>query len=345
MMDGFYERACELHKKYPVVDAHLDLAAEVYYRRLAGEKEVIRRHYLEHFKEGGIRLIVSSVFVETSQLPARGLEISLDQIGALYEDVESVSDEVCIVRSATELQKCLQEGKIAILLYMEGLDVLNRGTEMLRSFYELGVRGASLTWSRRNQLGEGCCRAGELKEVPGGLSEYGIEILKELEERHMFVDVSHLNDDGFSNLAELTGKPFVATHSNARSVHVNYRNLTGEQLKLLGKSGGVVGINAYKEIVGVDNPAEHAIEKMCDHIQFIMQTAGEDCVGIGLDLCDSYYEAIYGKQADAERGDCLAHHGELPLLTAELLRRGVSEEAIRKFLGGNFLRVFLEILR
>lgn len=343
----FYEKARELHQKYPVVDTHLDLAAEIYYRHRNGEREVIRRRYLDNFKKAGIRLVVSSVFLETVDLPLRGLQVSLDQIAALYEELEDLKEEMCLVRSGEEIQQALTEGKIGVLLYMEGLDVLTTDCHMLKCFYEMGVRGASLTWSRRNYLGDGCCSADDYKEIRGGLSELGLEAIQELEKMHMFVDVSHLNDDGFTDLARTAKKPYIASHSDARSVQDNYRNLTDDQIKTLAGSGGVIGINAYKNIVGAQ-PGRNGIARMCDHIQYISNLVGPEHVGVGLDLCDSYYYAYYnvpdGDEHGPELGDCLKNHSELVALTAELIRRGVPEEAIGKFLGENFIHYFCEIL-
>lgn len=342
-MEKYYEEACRLHRTYPVVDTHLDLAAEIYYRRRNGEREVIRSHYLEPLKKAGVRLVVSSVFLENEDLPARGLELTLGQIAALYEDLESVKEEVRLVRSKSEILQVIEEGKIGILLYMEGLDVLTWDCSMLRCFYEMGVRGASLTWSRRNYLGEGSCTAGEYRQVRGGLSELGKKTVRELELLHMFVDVSHLNDDGFADLAGVAAKPFIASHSNARTIHDNYRNLTDDQIRLLSGRGGVMGMNACSEIVGaVPGPA--GISKMCDHIEHIIRLAGPEHVGIGLDLCDAYYAARAKKELPAQRDDCLKDHSDLILLTAELLRRGGREEDIARILGGNFLRYFCDVL-
>lgn len=341
--EDLLEKARELHRKYPVVDTHLDLAAEIYYRHRNGEREVIRSHYLDNFKKGGVHLLVSSVFIENEDLPMRGLQLTLDQIAALYEDLETVKEEVCLVRNADEIRQVLDEGKIGIILYMEGLDVLTQDCRMLKCLYELGVRGASLTWSRRNFLGEGCCTASQYKNVRGGLSELGRKAIQELEGLHMFLDVSHLNDDGFEDLAAVAKKPFLATHSNARSIQDNYRNLTDEQIRTLAGSGGVIGINAYMDIVGA-KPGKQGVAKMCDHIQYIMELVGPEHVGVGLDLCDAYYDARAGREPSPEREDCLCDHSELLLITAELLRRGVEEEAIRKFLGGNFISYFSRIL-
>lgn len=340
--DNYYDKAYYLHQHNPVVDAHLDLAAEIYIRYQNGEKEVIRNHYLDNFKKAGITFIVSSVFVQTSQLPARGLELTLNQISALLEDIETVKDEVVLVKSKQDIQKVINEGKIGIILYLEGLDIITNDCNMLRALYEMGVRGASLTWSRRNYLGEGCCKASQRIDIKGGLSSLGIKTLQMLEKLHMFVDVSHLNDDGFEDVVKRSTRPFIATHSNARNVHMNYRNLTDNQIKLLAARGGVMGLNAYKDIVGVES-FNHAIIKMCEHVIYIINLVGETHIGYGLDLCDSYEEAQPRIEFSLERYDCIRNHTELIDVTAELLREGVSDEVVKKIIGQNFVDYFMNI--
>lgn len=350
------QKALRLHQENPVIDVHLDLAGEIYIRNLTGEREVIRRHYLEHWKRAGMNLIVSSVYLESERLPENGLADTLNQIAALYEDVDSLAGEVSVVKSAAEIKQVVEKGKIGILLYLEGLDILTESPLILRSLYEMGVRGASLTWSRKNALGQGSCPAGEIKEIPGGLTELGRETVRKLEELHMFLDVSHLNDEGFYEIAKIASRPFLATHSNARGVQPGGRNLSDKQLGIIAEKGGVIGVNAHKKLVG-ESAGKAGTERLCDHIEYLIEKAGADHVGIGLDLCDSYEEAafhlgkpegrkgweFFQKPSLPESGDCLKNHEELLKVTEELLRREVAEEDIIKFLGGNFLRYLLRI--
>jgi membrane dipeptidase len=342
-LDQYEERAYELHQKYPVVDAHLDLAAEVYARYQNGEREVIKNHYLDHLREAGITFLVSSVFVETKQLPARGLELTLCQISALMEDIETVKEEMVLVKSAYDMDRVIEKGKIGIILYMEGLDIITNDCNIVRALYAMGVRGASLTWSRRNYLGEGCCMASQLEDIRGGLSKLGLKTLKMLEELHMFVDVSHLNDDGFEDVIKYATKPFIATHSNARSVQMNYRNLTDRQIQLLAEQGGVMGLNAYKDIVGAD-PEGEPIRKMCAHVLHVIQLVGDKHVGYGLDLCDSYNLVSPRLEFSLERGDCLRNHSELRKVTAELLREGLPESSVIRVIGHNFIDYFMAVV-
>lgn len=214
-----------------VVDAHFDLAAEVYERRLAGERHVVERRYLPHFREASVNLIVSSIYVPGRELPESGLRRALGQIAALREDLESVQDQICVADSREALDRAAAGGQTAVLLSLEGLDPLGNDLSLLRAFYDLGVRGAGLTWSRRNVFATGCCKAGEFREIPGGLTDLGREAVARMEELGMYVDVSHLNNEGFADLCTCAKRPFIASHSNAWKIHPNYRNLRDDQIE------------------------------------------------------------------------------------------------------------------
>lgn len=365
--EKFVRQAAELHKSHPVVDAHLDLAGEILIRRQLGEKNIIRKHYLKHWQNAGMNLVVSSVYVPTKILKQGGSEAAwenaLEQIEALKQEIQE-TEELMLVRSKKELEQAAQGEKTGILIYMEGLDCIGEKLERLEILYGMGVRGASLTWSRKNALAAGCCKAGERIQIPGGLTEKGKEAVKELERLSMFLDVSHLNDDGFEDLKRAAKKPFCATHSSAKSVYENYRNLTDEQMEYLAAQGGVMGLNGCKYIAG--SLTGNHLEMLCRHAEYEIEKVGKDHVGFGFDLCDSYDEADRAlekkRRADEEgrsgeksapelpvrqpeKCDCLLHHGQIPLLTAALLQRGMDEETAAGVIGGNFLRYFKTVFR
>lgn len=341
--EKFLQQATEIHRYNPVIDAHLDLAGEILLRYQAGEKDVIKNYYLDDFRKAGITLLVSSVFVDDSVLPEGGLRNALDQISALYEDIIGVSDKVMLVKNRHDLQYAGKHGKIGILLYMEGLDCIGSDLRLLPILHELGVRGASLTWSRRNQLATGCCRSSERKQIEGGLSDAGRQAIRELERLSCFLDVSHLNDEGFEQLAQMANNPFLATHSNARSVYDSYRNLTDTQILTLCKKGGIIGINGHARIAGSAESANH-LEMLCRHIEYIVKLAGSEHVGYGFDLCDSYSRAEPRLRFDAETNNCLENHGDILLLTAALLQRGMPEKDVTGIIGENFYKFFQNIL-
>lgn len=338
----YREMAGALHQDFPAVDAHLDLAGELFYRKENGEKNPLRDHYLEHLRAGGFRLIVSSIYLRNDQLPEGGLRAALDQISVLMEAVRQ-NEEFCLIRSAAELEQSLRDGRIGILLYMEGLDCIGKDLRLLGILWELGVRGASLTWSRRNDLASGCCKAGQNVQIPGGLSPEGILAVEEMERLGMFLDVSHLNDDGFEDICRVSKKPFVATHSNSRHVFFSYRNLNDIQLCRLSAQNGRIGINGCDCIVGCTG-GEEPLEMLCRHVEYAAALTGIDKVGYGLDFCDSYGNAEPRYAFVQNRHDCLIDHSHVPELTAALLQRGMPAEDVKKVMGGNWIEYFRSML-
>jgi membrane dipeptidase len=159
----------------------------------------------------------------------------------------------------------------------------------------------------------------------------------------MLIDVSHLNDEGFWDVVKFTNKPFIASHSCVRKIHGRMRNLTDEQIKTIAERNGVIGLNAYLNIAGVKE-GEDPIVKLCDHIEYIVNLVGAKHVGYGFDLCNGYYESELKFKFEPHNSDGLKSHAETVLLTEELLKRGISSDDVKLIIGGNFLRVFNEIL-
>lgn len=167
IQEQYLELARKIHQENPVVDAHFDLAAEVYERHLTGESGVVEQRYLPRFEEAGLNIVVSSIFINNRDLPELGLRKALGQITALKEDIEPVGDRIRVTKSRAELDENLAAGRISVLLSLEGLDPLGNDLSLLRTFYDLGVRGAGLTWSRRNAFATGCCTCGAVQRDPG----------------------------------------------------------------------------------------------------------------------------------------------------------------------------------
>lgn len=349
----YRERAAELHRSCPVADAHLDLAAELYFRVKSGEENPLRERYLANLRAGGVNLVVSSVFLFDHQLIQGGLHAALAQIGALLEQVDK-NREFFLVRTAADLEETVKGERIGILLYMEGLDCIGNDISLLRILWELGVRGASLTWSRRNALGDGCCRGGQRIQIQGGLSEAGFQAVREMERLGMFLDVSHLNDDGFEDVCRAAKKPFIATHSDCRDVFFHYRNLSDGQMKRLAAQEGMLGLNGCKCIIGCRED-ENGLELLCRHAEHAVAVMDPDRVGYGFDFCDALSDSEPGFRTDFERkhredinnsgrGDCLGDHSHIRELTAALLQRGMKEETVKKLIGANWIEYFKKVL-
>lgn len=193
-------------------------------------------------------------------------------------------------------------------------------------------------------MADGCISETPNQGQKGGLTRFGVEVVNKLQNLGMFLDVSHLNDEGFWDMLKFSQGPIIASHSDFRGICDINRNLGDDQLKALAQRGGVVGINAIKHILGVEKE-EDRIAKMCDHIDYAVKLVGADHVGFGFDLCNSCMDCLRKADAPLSDYDALYSHGEALLITEELLNRGYTEEDTKKIIGENFLRVFRTVLQ
>lgn len=281
------EKAVSLHRKWPSVDAHLDLASEVFYRRKDGMCQVAENVYLENWRKSGFKLIVSSLFAD-SDYPSTFLRQTLEQISAIKKDIEESNEKLILVTKKEDLEEVLGSEKIGIMLSFEGMEAIENNLELLDIFYELGVRGAGLVWSRRNFIADGCISEKHLQGLHGGLTEFGVSAVKKIDALGMFFDVSHLNDEGFWDLMKFSHGPVIASHSDCRAVYGTNRNLADEQIKAIAQRGGVIGINAIKHIAGAESEKER-ITKLCDHIDHITSLVGTDYIGLGFKIMLKFF--------------------------------------------------------
>ncbi|MDN5352899.1 MAG: rane dipeptidase [Clostridiales bacterium] len=326
------KRASALHQEVGMIDAHLDLGGIIDRRVKRGEKQVLQHYFLEDFKKAGVKLVVAAIFVEREFLPEMGLRMALDQIDSVLADIEACSEHFMPVFSADDLKKVWASDKIGIILSLEGAEPIGNDLKLLNNFYRLGVRGFGVAWSRRNYVADGSYFGSPEEGIRGGLTPFGIEVIRQAEALGMFIDISHLNDEGVADVFKRVKRPVIASHSDCRHLNDIRRNLTDSQLDQVAADGGVVGINAYKTIVS-QNPGKQNVAGLCDHVEHMIHTMGYDHVGFGFDLCRLYYDS----ESDV---DVLHDHSEALEITAELLRRGHAEEDLKKIIGGNFRRYF-----
>ena len=327
-----------LHQKSFTIDAHFDLTYEVANRRERGQKQVIETDYLHQFKAGGFNLIVSAIFIQNHYLPEMGLRRALDQIAFLHKEIEESPGKFCICRNTKEARKAKENGEIGIFLSLEGAEPLQNDIHLLRIFYELGVRGLGLVWSRRNYVGDGAFFTTKKSGKPSGISHFGMTLIEEAEKLGMFIDVSHLNDEGFDDVMEICRTPVIASHSNCRAIASSMRNLTDKQIKAIAHKNGVIGMNSINKFVS-DDQNSIGVSHLVDHLDHVVQIAGIDHVGLGFDLCDSFKDYLQIEE-ELPSKDIIENHSKLDEFTAELIRRKYSEAEIHKILGGNFLRVY-----
>lgn len=254
----------------------------------------------------------------------------------MYQIYQNTMDEckdiIAPARSYEELKRNEAAGKISAFLTIEnGYPILGK-MENIRQYYDMGARLITLTWNDANCLGyEHSMNAEKMKL---GLTDFGKEAAAYMSELGILVDVSHLSDGGFYDVADIVKKPFVASHSNCRALSPATRNLTDDMIKVLANHGGVAGINFAAAFLNEDISEETSrVERMCDHIEHFIHIGGEDCVGIGTD-----FDGIGGK---LEISDCTKMH----LLFEALQHRGISEYVIDKIACKNVERVIKEGMR
>lgn len=347
MENNIRKHAEELHEKCAVIDAHFDLLMDVEDQRRHKRKDVIRQDYLKSLKKGKMNLIVSSLFIDNKFIPEMSLRNALDQISAFHYELDNLKDELAFCKSYDDIIRAKNEGKIGIMLSFEGVEPIYNDLSLLRVFYELGVRGVGLVWSRRNFAGDGCHFSSTNEGKRGGLTDFGVAVVKEAERLGMIIDVSHLNDEGFYDVMKFAKGPVIASHSNCRELAGSMRNLTDDQIKCIASKGGVIGMNGTNGFVSDDKKDQDA-EHLAFHVDHIVKVAGIDYVGLGFDFCDM----LTMRESPEERKfetfstfDVVKGHGDIPRFTECLIKHGYTDGDIEKILGGNFLRVYKEVLK
>lgn len=240
---------------------------------------------------------------------------------------------VKVVRTAAEIEGCLRDGVLAAILHVEGAEAIGPELDELEVLYRAGLRSLGLVWSRSNVFGHGVpFRFPGSPDTGPGLSAAGRRLVRECDRLGIMVDLSHLNERGFWDAAELTQKPLVATHSNAHALCPATRNLTDRQLDAVRDSGGVVGVNFAVAFLREDGKeeADTSISEIARHVDYLVRRMGVDHVGLGSDF----------DGATIPRG--LGDASGLPLLVDALRKRGYAGEELRKLAHGNWLRVLRE---
>ncbi len=193
----------------------------------------------------------------------------------LYTQERQCAGQFRIVRNRAELHE--QTARCAAILSVEGGSALAGQPERVQALYDDGVRLMTLTWNDRNEIGDGI-------RVPGGkgLTDFGRTIVKEMERLRMAIDVSHLSDAGFYEVAEQTQAPFVASHSNARRLCGNERNLTDEMIDVMASRGGLIGLNFFREFLRDDGNAH--MTDILRHADYFLSRGCEKCLSLGSDF-------------------------------------------------------------
>jgi len=254
---------------------------------------------------------------------------SMAQMGVLFRLQRESHDQLRVVRSLAEVQRCFDDGALAAVIHFEGAEAIDPQLDMLEVFYAAGLRSLGPVWSRANDFGEGVPYLFPHSPDTGpGLTDAGKALVRACNELGIVVDLSHMNERGFWDVQQLTTAPLVASHSNAHAMTPTPRNLTDRQLDAIRDSGGVVGVNLAIGFLGdgTDDPAT-PISRIVEHFEYLIKRMGIDHVGFGADL------------DGARVPDAVGDVAGLPRVVDGLTAAGYVDADLEKVTHGNWLRV------
>ena len=291
---------------------------------------------LKKMKDGECMLQNFAIFTDIS---SEDSSFTKNSIEYYYKQLDKNKDLIRPVYTYEDILNNDRNGLISSMLTLEEGSVIDGDLSNLDWYYKQGVRMITLTWNYPNGIGhpnfiyddsEYRDRLHQINEKDG-LTDFGIEYVRRMSELGIIVDVSHLSDKGFYDVLEYTDRPFVASHSNARSLCNVGRNLSDDMIRRLSDRGGVTGLNFCSAFIKDDNERYTSIEGMVEHIRYIVNVGGIDGIGLGSDF-DGIHNKLEIKNASG-----------LPRLY-EALRKYFSEEDIEKIFYKNVLRVYKEFL-
>ena len=348
----FLARAGKLHEHAVVIDTHCDTTQLL----MDTSWDLATRHDdghvdLPRLREGGFDAVFLAVFAPGPLEPGEGAAAAHRQIKRIREIIARHADQVVAARTADDIRRAADQGKIALLIAIEGGYLIEDSLDILREYHQLGATYLTLTHAFHTNWADSSGVHETLPARHSGLTEFGREVIRELNRLGMMVDVSHAHDLTFWHVIEISAAPVVATHSSCRAVAPHRRNLTDEMMRAIAATGGVVQINfgAYFLDPGFPQPdpqeakaflaagskanqprIDHVtpLDVLVDHVDHALQVIGPEHVGFGSD-----FDGVRAVPAGME--DC----SKLMNLTAALLRRGYSDADLTKVLGGNVLRV------
>jgi len=297
------------------IDLHCDTIA-----RMTDEQNLKSNNLMVDLEKmrkggGGTSLFALFVYLEEGKSPWEKAVSLHDRFVSEIENNNDLIQQIITKEDYLEKQK---NGKLGAILSTEEGGILEGKLERIETLKNWGVRSFTLTWNFENELAYPNGTAGKLKDK-------GFQAIKMLEEANILVDISHLNDEGISDVINTAKKPFIASHSNARSICDHTRNLTDSQIKALASKGGVMGLNFYPGFVGTNKVTN--FENLTTMIKYTLKTGGEDVLALGTD-----FDGIEG---DIQPSDI----SKLPLLANHLNKEGISLRILEKMFCFNARRV------
>jgi membrane dipeptidase len=364
----------KLHKQAIVIDTHNDVLSSATMKGVSIEDDLTGRYHsdIQRFKKGGVDIQVFSVFSNERYGKGTAFAYANREIDSLYAIVNRNPADLMLVMNPAQLQQAMRRGKMGCMIGVEGGHMIEDNLTYLDSLYKRGARYLTLTWNNSTSWASSAAdeTAGKIPNAKKGLNDLGKQIVRRMNELGMMVDVSHIGEQTFWDVMKITTKPVIASHSCVHALCPHPRNLKDEQIKAIGKNGGVIQLNFYSGFIDSNYMrrkeaflARHAQER--DSLKAAGMTSYE---------IDDWVTMKYPQEADALRpsiGQLLDHLDYIvrligvqgvglgsdfdgiesppkelddvttfPLITKALLERGYKKKEVEKILGGNFIRVF-----
>jgi len=309
----------------PIVDGHADTLTRLRTEdRTLGGLSPRGQSDLGRLLQAGVSLQVLAICAEPGHGPESALKETLTLIDRFHAELAG-REEAFVVWERADLAR-LGPGRVGFLLALEGAGPLCGRAGLLRVLFRLGLRLLGLAWNGRNDFADGVLVSGG-----AGLTGAGRALIALAEELGVVVDLAHLGQSGFWDVMGMARKPVVVSHANARALVDNRRNLDDSQLRAVAGCGGVVGVNLYPPFLTSAPTA--TVDDVLRHLDHLLRMAGPAAVGLGLD-----FDGIETTPVD------LPDMAALPRLVAALGRLGLDQQGLTGLLGGNWLRVFHQIL-
>src|SRR5579872_3908733 len=279
-------------------------------------------------------LVLASFRGQETDPPLPDLEYSrsraIEMMADLFRLERESAGKFTVVTTAADLQRAIESGVLAAVLALEGAEPIDPELNGLEVFHRAGLRSIGIVHSRRNAFGHGVPYGLPRSPDTGpGLTDLGKDLVRACNRLGIMIDVSHLNERGFWDVAELSDAPLVATHSNAHAICPSTRNLTDDQLRVIGQSRGIAGLNYFVSFIRPDGEVDvdTPLDLMVRHIDHMVEMAGIDSVGLGSDYD---YSAVPRD---------ITSPSDLPKLVTALEDAGYRGEDLEKLLYRNWLRV------
>jgi membrane dipeptidase len=370
--DSISDQAKKLHFSSIVLDTHDDTTQRFFSKDFdIGKRNATGSIDIPRMREGGMNAIFFSIWIDGRILGPPAIQKALDQIDAVKQNVKRYSNDLVLARTADDVRRAHEQGKIAALIGIEGGHMLGNDIRMVRVYSELGVRYMTLSHFYNDEWADSSTD----KPAHNGLTDYGKEIVREMNRTGMLVDISHVSDKTFYDALEVSKAPLIASHSSCRALCNHPRDMTDDMIKALAAKGGVIQINYEKSFI--DQAYKDASDKVSggvvQMIDKLKKLCGDDEGCIDTQMAEQEKQAIaegklphvswekiiehidhtvklvgadhvgLGSDFDgANMPEGMEDASKLPKITEALLRKGYSEADIRKILGENTLRVMAE---